>query len=158
MYPIQSMTWQSTVLWLLWGTTRQGLVQILPQSAAGFLFGKNVAAKRLSDFYLAANLNFSTPSADAPCTSGRMRKQTMAIWVAWLSVPHWIHCIVVNALCKSWGLIAFTSAPSCVTQRRCTLQFAIALLWLLQSHKWQKSSSLCFLSCQPCKSIAQPNS
>ena len=47
------------------GTTRQGLLRILPQSAAGFLFGKSVATKMLSDFYLAANLNFSTPSADA---------------------------------------------------------------------------------------------
>ena len=53
--------WQSTVLWQMW----QALLQILPQSAVGFLFGKNFATKRLSDFYLAANLNFSTPSADA---------------------------------------------------------------------------------------------
>ena len=95
------MVIHSVVAFVASGTTREGLVQILPQSAAGFLFGKNVAAKRLSDFYLAANLNFSTPSADAQCTSGRMRKQTqlkiipvptlhfstlewnvMAIWVA----------------------------------------------------------------------------
>ena len=61
------MAIHSFVAFVASGTTRKGLLQILPQSAAGFLFGKNVAAKRLSDFYLAANLNFSTPSADAQC-------------------------------------------------------------------------------------------